>query len=73
MANMANKKNPNPKKAGTPKRAKPEVTDNNHQKTVGGKNQHGPADKVGKTGNQATRDHGSPGGSAGNARNERDE
>ena len=27
---------------------KPEITDNNHQKTVQGKNQDGPSDKVGK-------------------------
>jgi hypothetical protein len=66
MANMANKKNPNPKKANVPKRAKPETTDNAHQKTVGGKNQRGPADKVGKTGNQATRAKGSRGGSSRN-------
>jgi hypothetical protein len=48
MANMQNKKNRNPEKAGTQKHAEASVTDNDHQKTVQGKNQRGPADKVGK-------------------------
>jgi hypothetical protein len=69
MANMKNKKNPNPEHASSPKRAKPELTDNAHQKTVSGKSQSGPDDKRGKTGggNQATRQNASRGGSSGNA------
>ena len=69
MANMKNKKNPNPEHASAPKRGKPERTDNSHQKTVSGKNQSGPADKVGKTagGNKGTRQNASRGGSSGNA------
>jgi hypothetical protein len=69
MANMKNKQNSNPEKAGTPEHAKPAATDNNGQKTVGGKNEDGPADKVGKTagGNKDTRAHRSLGGSSGNA------
>lgn len=57
MANMKNKQSQNPDKASTPKHADTAPTDNSHQKTVGGKNQHGPADKVGKTagGNQGSK------------------
>ena len=57
MANMKNKKNPSPEHASSPKRAEPEPTDNDHQKTVSGKNQQGPADKAGKDagGNQGSK------------------
>ena len=69
MANMKNKENPNPEKAGKKKHADAAVTDNDHQKTVQGKNQRGPADKVGKDagGNQGSRGQNVQGGGSGSA------
>jgi hypothetical protein len=58
MANMKNKENPNPRRAGSQKHAEAPTTDNQHQRTVQGKNQRGPADKVGK---DAGGSHGSRG------------
>jgi hypothetical protein len=58
MANMKNKENSNTEKAHKPKHADPLTTDNDHQKTVQGKNQRGPAEKAGK---HAGGSHGSRG------------
>jgi hypothetical protein len=58
MANMKNKENPNPQNAGRQKHLEAPSTDNDHQKTVQGKNQRGPADK---TGRDAGGSHGSQG------------
>ena len=57
MANMKAKTNLNPKTAGSKKHADAPTTENDHQKTVSGKNQKGPKDKVGKDagGNQGSR------------------
>ncbi len=58
MANMKNKENPNPENARNQKHADAQSTDNDHQKTVQGKNQRGPADKAGR---DAGGSHGSRG------------
>jgi hypothetical protein len=69
MANMKNKQNPNPGKAGSQKHAEAPATDNDHQKTVQGKNQRGPADKAGKDagGSQGSRGQNFQGGGSGSA------
>jgi hypothetical protein len=48
VANMGNKANPNPKRANRSGQGTRPDIDNDHQKTVQGKNQRGPADKVGR-------------------------
>ena len=69
MANMKNKENPNPRNATSQKHADAPATDNDHQKTVQGKNQHGPADKVGKNagGSQGSRGQNRRSGGAGSS------
>ncbi|HYN10084.1 MAG TPA: hypothetical protein VES67_22050 [Vicinamibacterales bacterium] len=57
------------KTASTGKHAEPQDTDNDHQKTVQGKNQRGPADKVGRDagGNEGSKGQNARGGGSGSA------